>query len=66
MTTPTPEPTSVEAQLAVINVKLDLLLVGRDDHEARLRTLEKFKWQVAGAAAALGGATGAAVDKFFV
>lgn len=31
---------SVEAQLAVINTKLDLLLVQRDDHEARIRSLE--------------------------
>lgn len=30
----------VTQQLAVINVKLDLLITQRDDHEARLRALE--------------------------
>jgi len=34
-------PESVETQLAVINTKLDLLLVQRDDHEARIRSLEE-------------------------
>lgn len=35
------ESTSVETQLAVINTKLDTLLIQRDDHETRLRELEK-------------------------
>lgn len=35
----TSEPT-VGEHLAVINVKLDLLLAGKDDHEDRLRALE--------------------------
>lgn len=30
----------VAEQLAVINIKLDLLITQRDDHEARLRVLE--------------------------
>lgn len=51
-----PEPLSVEAQLAVINTKLDTLLVQRDDHETRLRSLERFKWLLLGTAAASGPA----------
>ena len=35
------EEMSVEAQLAVINTKLDTLLIQRDDHEVRLRALEQ-------------------------
>lgn len=55
---------SVEAQLAAINVKLDLLIAGKDDHETRLRALEQFKWVVLGAAAVCGGSAGALI-KFF-
>lgn len=58
MTPPTSEVPSIEAQLAVINVKLDLLIAGRDDHEIRLRKLEQFKWVMVGAAAAAGGLAG--------
>lgn len=49
-----PEPTSVEAQLAVINTKLDLLITTRDDHEIRLRKIEQFKWVLVGSAGAAG------------
>lgn len=45
---------SVEAQLAVISTKLDLLIEQRTDHETRLRALEKFKWVMLGVAAASG------------
>lgn len=62
MTDPTP---SVEAQLAVINTKLDLLITTRDDHETRLRSLEQFKWLLMGAAAAIGGSAGAIADRLF-
>jgi hypothetical protein len=48
------EPQSVEAQLAVINVKLDTLLATQNDHEPRIRKLETFKWIVLGAAVASG------------
>lgn len=58
------EPTSVEAQLAVINTKLDLLIAGKDDHELRLRRLEQFKYVMVGAAAATGGVAGSVVTKF--
>jgi hypothetical protein len=44
----------VEAQLAVINTKLDLLITTRDDHEIRLRKIEQFKWVMVGAAGASG------------
>lgn len=54
---------SVEAQLAAINVKLDLLITGKDDHEVRLRALEQFKWLVVGASAAAGGGAGALVSR---
>lgn len=47
MTTQSP---SVEAQLAVINTKLDAILATRDDHEFRIRKIEQFKWLVLGAA----------------
>lgn len=58
---PTPEPQSIEAQLAVINTKLDLLITTRDDHEIRLRKVEQFKWVVVGVAAAAGGIAGRVV-----
>lgn len=44
-----PDPLGAEAQFAVINVKLDILLAQKIDHEARIRVLEKFRWQLAGA-----------------
>lgn len=48
-------PPSVEAQLAVINTKLDVLIATRDDHEIRIRGLERFKWVLVGIALASGG-----------
>lgn len=35
------EPETWAVQLAVINTKLDTLLVQRDDHETRIRSLEQ-------------------------
>lgn len=52
------EPRSIEAQLAVINTKLDLLITTRDDHEVRLRKVEQFKWVVIGVAGVAGGVAG--------
>ena len=49
-----PEPQSIEAQLAVINTKLDLLITTRDDHEIRLRKIEQFKWLMGGVAVGAG------------
>ena len=51
-----PTPQSIEAQLAVLNTKLDVLITTRDDHETRLRKIEQFKWVVVGIAAASGPA----------
>ena len=58
MANPEPQPVSVEAQLAVINTKLDLLITTRDDHEIRLRKIEQFKWILVGASALAGGVAG--------
>ena len=54
----TPDPPSIEVQLAIINTKLDVLIEQRLDHEGRLRRLEQFKWVMVGAAAAVGGIAG--------
>jgi hypothetical protein len=54
----TPDPPSIEVQLAIINTKLDVLIEQRLDHEGRLRRLEQFKWVKIGAAAAVGGVAG--------
>lgn len=49
-----PEPQGIEAQLAVINTKLDSIIATRDDHEVRLRKIEQFKWLMVGAAGGAG------------
>lgn len=41
---------TVGEQLAVINTKLDVLIAGRDDHEARIRVLENSHQAGAGKA----------------
>jgi hypothetical protein len=46
---------SVGEQLATINVKLDLLIQQRTDHEARLRILEQSRWKTIGMATAVSG-----------
>lgn len=48
------ESLSIETQLAVINVKLDVILASREDHETRLRTLERFRWVLMGLAITAG------------
>lgn len=60
MTAPT-----VGEQLAVINTKLDLLIEQRTDHETRLRSLEKFRWTLAGVALASGGVSTAIAQALF-
>lgn len=54
------EPT-VGEQLAVINIKLDLLIAQRNDHEQRIRALEQLRWKLVGlaTAVAVAGAAGA-------
>lgn len=58
---------SIETQLALIHDKLELLLAQREDHEVRLRSLEKIKWAVLGLAVIAGpiatGLFNAAVQK---
>lgn len=54
---------SVEAQLAVINYKLDVLIESRHDQESRIRSLEQFKWLFMGAAITSGAASGGIVAK---
>lgn len=55
---------TVGEQLAVINTKLDLLIEQRTDHETRIRSLERFKWVLAGVALASGG-VGASIAQLF-
>lgn len=55
---------TVGEQLAVINTKLDVLIEQRTDHEVRIRSLERFKWVLAGVALASGG-VGASLAQFF-
>jgi hypothetical protein len=56
-------PLSVEAQLAVINIKLDTLLTQRDDHEIRIRKLEQFAWKQAGIVGLISSGIGAGAMK---
>lgn len=51
-----PEP--VEVTVARIDEKVTTLLRQRDDHEARIRRLERWVWFATGAAAAVGSAAG--------
>ena len=54
-------PTETE-RLVRMETKLDMLVEMSEkrglDHEARLRSLEQFKWVVMGSAAVIGGASG--------
>lgn len=54
------EPTLTElaVHLGIANAKLDLILAQSTDHEARLRVLERFRWQLAGACAAISALAG--------
>jgi len=58
-------PNSPELALTVarIEVKLDQALAQHDDHEARIRRLERALWTAAGAATAAGGTVGAIVSQ---
>lgn len=49
---------TTDVRLARIETKIDLFLLRSDDHETRLRALERKVWVAAGAATALGGAAG--------
>lgn len=56
-----PVTAGVETRLAVMDTKLDALLNQRDDHETRIRRLERWVWIATGAAAAIGSAVGSFV-----
>lgn len=57
------QPHSVEAQLAVINTKLDLLIEQRSDHEVRIRALEQVRWRLAGIGATAGAVSAAVITR---
>lgn len=43
----------IHRTLGNIDAKIDCLLEGKDDHEGRIRTLERSRWTAAGALAVL-------------
>ncbi len=53
------EDRALEILVARIETKLDLALARTDDHEGRLRQLERRVWQAAGASAAVAGSAAA-------
>ncbi|GEB46951.1 hypothetical protein MTE01_28960 [Microbacterium testaceum] len=59
-------PPSEDAQLASfltrVEVKLDTVLTRGDDHETRIRSLERKVWTAAGAAAVAGAGLGQIVS----
>lgn len=59
------DPLSPEAQFAVINVKLDMILAQNIDYEARIRVLERFKWQLGGACLAISTVAGGLAQRLF-
>jgi hypothetical protein len=52
--------------LARIETKLDMALARSDDHEGRIRKLEKAVWLAAGFAAAGGGLIGTVVTQMVI
>jgi hypothetical protein len=52
------EQPTIGEQLVAINIKLDLLIQQRTDHEARLRVLESARWKLVGIATAGGAVAG--------
>ncbi|WDS51658.1 membrane protein [Microbacterium phage Barnstormer] len=55
---PPSEDAALVSFLTRVEVKLDTVLSGHNDHETRIRALERKVWLVAGAAAVLGGVLG--------
>lgn len=49
-------PNSVDSKLTSIETKLDQALAAREDHEKRLINLERWRYYILGAVAAVGGA----------
>ncbi|GAB3812061.1 hypothetical protein [Kribbella italica] len=56
--TPTPDDFAQFERLVRIETKLDLSNTNHQDHETRIRRLERSMWLIAGAAAAGGGIAG--------
>jgi hypothetical protein len=52
----------IRTQTAVINTKLDGALTKADDHEGRIRTLERFRFTLIGAGGVAGGLVGFLVN----
>lgn len=52
-------------RLVSIETKLDISISRVDDHETRLRRLERAVWVAAGAAAAGGGVVGSIAQQLF-
>lgn len=50
---------AVEILLARLETKLDLALTRGDDHESRIRVLERKVWQAAGVATVVSGSAAA-------
>ncbi|WP_067201137.1 hypothetical protein [Microbacterium sp. XT11] len=55
---PPSEDAALVSFLTRVEVKLDNALTRGDDHEGRIRALERKVWLVSGAAAVLGGVLG--------
>lgn len=55
------DPPTIE-RLVRIETKLDMMVPTNADHEARIRSLEKYKWLLVGAAGALGGGVSTLLD----
>jgi len=62
---PPAEGESDRDRLVRIETKLDAYLPVQQDHELRIRALEKARWIIAGVAAAGGGAAGGVISSLF-
>jgi hypothetical protein len=51
--------------VARLEVKLDAALAARDDHETRIRRVERRVWSFAGVSSVLSAAAAAGVDRLF-
>lgn len=59
------DPLEIAVALARIETKLDAAIAAKDDHEGRIRSLEKLVWRAAGAATVLGAGFGAGFGRIF-
>jgi len=56
--------TEIKVELAKMNSKLDLYMFKADDHETRLRKVERLVWTLSTVAMISGGAAGTVVSQF--